>query len=284
MSKLYVPAFAFALAATSTSIHAQAPVGQTTPGTIQPSQQPIQQGNLGTLPGDQSTGVADQRYEARRAADGAREQGPTVREALVMKLQKANQTEIELAKMASEKTDNDQVKQLTQTIIQDHQALQQKLSQLDKNASNQTRSGQGGAVTTSQPGAQTTRGNTQGQQNRQVQGTTQGNQAFAGNQQSMQQARVPQQLCDIAEKACENAREMTMEMLSKYEGQDFNMAFLGQQIMAHTAMLAELKAIQSVGPEDLQSIAQEAITKTEQHLDKAKQLAKKLEDDRKNQS
>lgn len=68
-------------------------------------------------------------------------------------------------------------------------------------------------------------------------------------------------------------------MLGEYQGQDFNMAFLGQQCVAHTMMLAELKAIESEGPQEMRSVAQEAKTKVEQHLEKVKQLAKKLEDD-----
>ena len=92
--------------------------------------------------------------------------------------------------------------------------------------------------------------------------------------------RVPPMLCTVLEKACENNLEMTKQMLQKYEGQDFKMAFLGQQIVAHTACLAELKAIESFGPAQLKAIAQQASPKIQEHLDMAEQLAKKFEDDR----
>jgi predicted outer membrane protein len=136
-----------------------------------------------------------------------------------------------------QKTDHSELKQLTQTIVRDHEALNQKLQQF----SNQ-------------------------------------------NQANSQGQRVPTQLCQIADQACDNAMKMTKDMLTKYEGQDFQMAFLGQQCVAHTMMLAELKAIESTGPQELQPIAQEAISKVEKHLEKAKQLAKKLEDDEKQRS
>ncbi|MEO9590102.1 DUF4142 domain-containing protein [Rhodopirellula bahusiensis] len=177
------------------------------------------------------------RYEARRTSTDSRQQQPTVTQAIVQKLQKANENEIELAKMAMQKTDHSELKQLTQTIVRDHEALNQKLQQF----SNQ-------------------------------------------NQANSKGQRVPAQLCQIADQACDNAMKMTKDMLTKYEGQDFQMAFLGQQCVAHTMMLAELKAIESTGPQELQPIAQEAISKVEKHLEKAKQLAKKLEDDEKQRS
>ncbi len=95
---------------------------------------------------------------------------------------------------------------------------------------------------------------------------------------------LAKQLCKFGEQACDNALKMTKEMLGSYEGQDFNMAFLGQQCVAHTMMLAELKAIESVGPQELKQIASRAAGKVQQHLDKAKSIAQKLEDDRKTRS
>ncbi|MFG0265921.1 MAG: DUF4142 domain-containing protein [Rhodopirellula sp. JB055] len=185
----------------------------------------------------QSSQTEAGRYEARRASTDGRQHQPTVTQAIVQKLQKANENEIELAKMAMQKTDHDELKQLTQTIVRDHEAINQKLRQFSKQ-----------------------------------------------NQVGSQGQRVPAQLCQIAEQACDNAMKMTKDMLTRYEGQDFQMAFLGQQCVAHTMMLAELKAIESTGPQELQPIAQEAISKVEKHLEKAKQLAKKLEDDEKQRS
>lgn len=60
-------------------------------------------------------------------------------------------------------------------------------------------------------------------------------------------------------------------------------AVINQTLHQHAGKeLAELKAIQSSGPKELQQIASDATSKVEKHLEKAKQLAKKLEDDRKN--
>lgn len=234
--------------------------------TQQPTQQPGQQpGQVNTLPGQAIGTPVDQdgRYQANRVTNDSRmsqQQGPTVKEALVQKLIKSNKAEIELATMAQQKTDNEELKQLASTIVQDHQQLNKTLQQ---HAGNTSDPGKKSDNRSSNPNAASATTSAQSGRNQTGMNT------------------VPKEFCQVAEQACDNALEMTKEMLGKQEGQDFNMAFLGQQCFAHTMMLAELKAIQSSGPEELQQIASQAAEKVEMHLEKAKQLAKKLEDDRK---
>jgi len=169
--------------------------------------------------------------------------GVTVEQALVMKLKKANQAQIELAQLAQQKTDNQEVRQLAQTLIDEHQALNQDLKKIDMKSN-----------------------------------------AATSTNQSSQTPMVPHELCQIGEQACQNTLTMTKEMLNKHQGQDFNMAFLGQQCVAHTMMLGELKAIESDGPSGLRQFSNQAAAKVEKHLEKAKQLAKKLQDDSKPRS
>ncbi|TWT95264.1 hypothetical protein Pla108_34080 [Botrimarina colliarenosi] len=217
-------------------------------------------------------GAQGERYEARRVVNaGATQQGVTIQEALVKKLTKANDAEIELAKMAQEKTDNDEVRKLTKTIIEDHKALNESLQQVSKQQGNDRNS----PNSNSNDRGQTNQNANQA--NRPQLGQNQGRPMTANGQPS---ETIPQQFCDIGEKACDNALKMTKDMLKDYDGQDFNMAYLGQQCVAHTMMLAELKAIQSEGPQELKSVAEKAITKVEKHLKTVKQLAKDLEDDR----
>ncbi len=178
-------------------------------------------------------------YQANRVPAGD-QKVTTVEEAIIGKLMKANDAEIELAKMAKEKSDNQEIKKMAEMIMKDHKALNEQLTKVMK---------ENDTPTPGQP-----------------------------------EMVVPQQICDVAEQACKNSLQMTKEMLGKTSGQDFSMAYLAQQIVAHTNMLAELKAIQSAGPEDLQSIAGKAAEKVKKHLEETKKLAKKLEDDRKNNS
>ncbi|WP_442510022.1 DUF4142 domain-containing protein [Novipirellula sp. SH528] len=236
-------------------------------------QQPLEQpGQPNTLPGqitNQPTGTqTDQgdRYEARRVASSTpQQQGPTVKQALVQKLIKENEAEIELAKLAEQKSDNQEVKQLAQTLIREHQAFNQTLQQhAGQQHAGNSPTGQSQANRNTPPGNQA------------------GTQSQLQNDATPRSAAntVPRELCQIGEQACDNALKMTKEMLGNYEGQDFNMAFLGQQTIAHTMMLAELQAIESAGPQELQPIVQQASSKVKRHLEETKQLAKKLQDDR----
>ncbi|QEG36944.1 DUF4142 domain-containing protein [Bythopirellula goksoeyrii] len=103
-----------------------------------------------------------------------------------------------------------------------------------------------------------------------------------GNVNQSQPAAFPlKQLLTIQKKAADNYQVSSIMMLNNYQGQDFDMAFLGMQIGAHTWSLAELKALDSVGNEQFQQIVAEARSKVEQHLAEAKRLSKKFEDDQK---
>ncbi len=91
--------------------------------------------------------------------------------------------------------------------------------------------------------------------------------------------RVPQQLVAITDQACDNELQLTKEMLQKHKGEDFEMAYIGQQIVAHTCMLAHLQAIKSSGPQDLQQLVSEGEKVTKDHLDRAMKIAMELDDD-----
>ncbi len=288
----------------------QNPGGQN-PGVQTPGgQNPGQPGGQ-TLPGQTQR---DQRG-GNQGNQAGNQQNVTVEEALVKKIKKSNEAEIELAQLAQEKVEDQGFRQFTQKLIQDHQQMNQQLDSMV--STNAGRAAQGSASdsptsTSRQPGtSQPSPGqNTPGQnapgrratnsdeQARAQAGQDAQNQPGAAGRQGegrpgegrqgqgrgqmagMGGGRVPQILCTIMEEACDNNLEMTKKMLQEYEGQDFKMAFLGQQIVAHTASLAEMKAIESSGPAQLKALAQQASPKIQEHLDMAKQMAKKFEDDR----
>ncbi len=195
--------------------------------------------------------------------DATQEQGTPLAEALAQKLNKANKGEIELAKLAQQKSDEPEIKQLTETIISDHSQLNKQLEQFCQSNSTD-RSAKSSTENSTEKRSSTTEAKS--------------DRTAASSVNRSDSPMVPRELCQLMEKACDNSLQMTKQMLEQYDGQDFTMAYLGQQIVAHTMMLAELKAIESDGPESLHSIAQAAIKKTENHLEKAKQLAMKYED------
>ncbi len=92
----------------------------------------------------------------------------------------------------------------------------------------------------------------------------------------MQQDHVPQQLVQLMDRTCDNSLQQSKEMLQQHRNEDFDMAYIGQQIVMHSMMLAELKALESDGPKQLQPIVQSAKRTTESHMKEAKQIAEQL--------
>ena len=213
----------------------QATVGQQQPGQqqpqprmLQPGQQP--DGYQTTQPADQRRGQASQtsdRYEANRPSIGSSQNGIPLPQAMVQKFKKMNEGQIELAKMAASETQNDQVRQFAKQIQQDHQQLNQQLSNWQS---------QGNAAT----------------------------------------AYLPQQVIQVGEQAAENCLRMTKEQLRSQKGKNFDLTYVGHQVVAHTAAVAELQALQSQGPQEIRSYVSEALQRTNKHLETAKQLAGQL--------
>lgn len=98
-----------------------------------------------------------------------------------------------------------------------------------------------------------------------------------GNSTKAARAMTPlHRILTIERQATDNYVRATTEMLSQYDGQDFDMGFLGFTIGSHTWALAELKAMDSVGDEKLQKLISDATTNVEQHMMKAQELSKEL--------
>ncbi len=292
----------------ATPVHAQQTTGQqSTTGQIQAGTQTPGTQTPGQ-PGGQTPPVQTQRDQRSVNQNGqngqnAAQQGVSVVEALAKKIKKSNEAEIELAQLAQEKVEDQGFRQFTQKLVQDHQQMNEQLDRLvsasgggagqrgntgttsgnlKEPGSTQSPAGQNGAG----PSGVGQRGNANSDEAASTPAGQDGqNQAAAPGRQGRGQmgamgGRVPQMLCTIMDEACDNNLEMTKKMLQEHDGQNFKMAFLGQQIVAHTACLAEMKAIESSGPEPLKSLAKQAAPKIQEHLDMAKQMAKKFEDDR----
>jgi predicted outer membrane protein len=159
-----------------------------------------------------------------------------------------NEAEIALGNLAFEKSQNANVREFAQTMVKDHTAFAAKLKQFipgTVNAQPQT----GDAVRPR---------------------TTAQNEAVA--------ERHHGGMLELGRKAAGMELAMTKQMLSKYEGQDFDMGYLGQQLVAHTKMLACLTAAQDVGSPEFQKVIGEGLTTTKEHFQHAQQLAANLED------
>ena len=82
------------------------------------------------------------------------------------------------------------------------------------------------------------------------------------------------------QKVAEECYQLTCKELSEHEGSEFDRCFVGSQIGGHIAMLAKLKASEEFASPELQPIIQDCQQAVEQHLDKAKELAKAVAEGR----
>lgn len=181
-----------------------------------------------------------------------------------------DQSTIQLAQLASEKSTNEKVKQFAGMLVEEHTKCSEQLRE----------SAPGVVIFTNLQSAGIThaagfRGDTIGDEKSDtvanaVKGET-------GNSTKSARAMTPlHRILTIERQATDNYVRATTEMLSQYDGQDFDMGFLGFTIGSHTWALAELKAMDSVGDEKLQKLISDATTNVEQHMMKAQELSKEL--------
>jgi len=168
-------------------------------------------------------------------------------------LNMCNHAEVELAKMALDKSQNQQVRALAQKIHDDHSAAHDDLKRFishdataDKNA--EKNADQATENANDQAGDR--------------------NHAQHGNYASMEA---------LAKKIAKNELAMTKDVLMRYEGQDFDMGYLGQQIIAHTQMLAKLHAMKDQGSEAFQLSVANMIGTAEDHFKDATRLSRQLQ-------
>jgi predicted outer membrane protein len=225
---------------------------------------------------------------ARRPTQGDQQ---TLTTYLASKLYLANHMEIKLGEIAAQKANNAEVKQLAQTIVQEHQQLNQKLKpflppeaveKIDNMSGPASGAGSRPGDNRNDPTSaqrRENRGDGQDQRNQQGQQDPRNQQGRTGGQPMQGNAdSFMKQLCEIEHQAAKKHMQMTSEMLQRQQGQDFDMAFLGLQIGAHTWLVAELEAIESVGQDDFQSVTKLALEASRDHKEKAQQLAQRLED------
>lgn len=152
-----------------------------------------------------------------------------------------NQEEVALAEMASEKAENDKVKEFAQMMIEDHQKVIQKLEQHAKSGISIDGDAQQSTAST---------------------------QAGAGNLD---------QVLQMSQQAAKECLSMTKSELETKQGADFDMAYMGSHVGAHIGMLAKLKASEQHASSELASLVSESSKTVKSHFEKAKKICKELE-------
>jgi hypothetical protein len=187
-----------------------------------------------------------------------------------------NEEEIATLQFASSKIQDNDLRQAAQKMIQDHQQAISKLGRFAAHAGeagNQAnssggaraagtaRSGAAAGNTTGASGTAITSRDTKRSQSREALrvGTDDRANASAGGASSQEV------MYQVARREKEECLKMTQADLSKHEGAKFDKALVGQQSVAHTNMLAKLRALQSQGSSEFEQVLQELEKTAQQH-------------------
>jgi predicted outer membrane protein len=194
-----------------------------------------------------------------------------------------NQAEIELAQLAQQQSQNPEVKQFAQKMVQDHSKFVQQLQPL-AGARGESGRAPGTPAENRQFDAQRNAGDTTrlpGSPGATQPGNQIANQGLAGTTpgaaQGTMQSGALHQLAQIELQIAEHCKQAMRDELQQKQGIEFDKAFVGSQIGGHMHMLSALEVIGRQTQGQLAQVAQQAQPTVQQHLDHAKQLMQQLE-------
>lgn len=185
-------------------------------------------------------------------------------DALAQHLANGNKAEIELGKLASEKASAPEVKEFAQMMIKDHMDF---LAKVEKFTDEKAQPVAGANRKTFDTPSEEKRPNikeepkTSQPQEQRV--------GFRGDKHAAMEK--------IGKRAGEIELQMTKELLSTFQGHEFDMAYIGQQIAGHTHMVATLKAMEEGTTGDFQAVVKEGAKAAEMHLNHAKEISAQLQ-------
>jgi predicted outer membrane protein len=238
-----------------------------------------QQNDPNARPGQPTSGPADPR------AGGDRGQESHIDQMVANQLLEMSKGEVELANFALQHTQNDQVKQFAQQMIEDHTNFNNQLakfaspelSQNQKGAGNLPQPGNtpgGAAPRTAQPGNPPQPGATAAQpgqppnpnERNPANPGERGNETAAGGDKAVQ-------LCeDIGQQI---GSGITKE-LNQYQGSDFDRAYTGQQFWDHVIFIGLAKGAEKHVSPDLQQVISQGASTAEKHLEHCRKLIRDL--------
>jgi len=174
----------------------------------------------------------------------------------------SNEEEVALGRFASQRASGDQVKKFAQQMIDDHTKASQQLRQfVPQGAALQlTNSDQRNANSNSE-------GRSEASANDGGDASSSGGSGSAGAASGSQQ-----QMLAIERDAKQQCLDLTQKELSEKRGEEFDHAYLGQQMVGHVQMVANLTAFEKHASPELQKVISEQRQTAQQHLDHLKQL------------
>jgi predicted outer membrane protein len=245
-------------------------------------------GDTATSPASESTGSsatqATRRNSLGAGTQSANAQSGSLEHHIATCLTLGNEEEVAMAQFAQQRATNPEVKQFAQEMIRQHQQaiqqLQQAMPQLASMNLKLTSSaaGQSGAASSRTGAASTGNATAEADRSTATGETASSTTSPAGNQRGAAAGGGQHQMVEFARTAKQNCLRLSEQSLGKKQGAEFDKAYIGQQIVAHTGMLGELQAAQQFASgSQLQPLIQQATQMTEQHLAQAQSIMDQLE-------
>lgn len=223
--------------------------------------------------------VAGNAFDDKTYTDSPQKTDRELTEFLAGRLMLMNHSTILMSDMAARETSTDQVKSFANMLHKAHAAMNRRLVENAPDVQAIATLDSAGKIRSAGFRGSPPREREQAEQQKQPR---QSKQKQAGqNADHKDQAAgksALHRLLTLERQATENYLQTSTEMLSRYDGQDFDMGFLGFQIGSHTWTLAQLKALDAVGDEQFQQVVDDAIKTTIEHLQKARELSRQFED------
>jgi len=272
------------------------PPGQPAPGQPQAQGQQSGQQRLGQQQtqqrfGQQGQAQQGQRITANRPVDGRMNPDTIVAQWLAI----ANAEEVAQANLATQRSQNDKVKQFAQTLVKDHTELLNNLQNfgaqvvhLDAGAAGQDQPGVAGRANQNQNQNQR-RDAAGGRDNpRDVAQSNQPGRDAAGTRTARPEGQAgaaggpgaQQGMPDffqVKQQIAQRCLAQAQRNWSEHRGNEADMAFVGQQIVAHEQMLATAETLRQYASPELQNVIDKGIQGTQMHLDHAKNLIRTLD-------
>jgi len=198
-----------------------------------------------------------------------------------------NQAEVQLSEIAQQKSENAQVKQFAQQMIEDHKKMIEQLQPLaamqgaaKEGASLGTRTETERRTTIESPALP---GSSGAEQSIPPTGTiadapaTDTTTRAATTDRAMTGGGAIHQLGQIEKQIGDRCLQAAKEELQKKSGAEFDKCYVGMAVGAHMHALAALEVIGQQSQGQLAQVAKEAQPTVQKHCDEAKQLMKQLE-------
>lgn len=177
-----------------------------------------------------------------------------------------NEEEVALGKFAQERSQNNEVKQFAQQMVEEHSAMVAKLQPL---APQNLRPIRASANAEHSAAAQQTSSAPAQPLYSDPNSARDPNAAQASMQRHLDWTSIHREMA-------ERCLQSTMREFEKHQGAAFDQAYLGQQLMMHLAMNDKLQVLKNHASGQLQTIIVEAIASTQKHTEHVRSLMERI--------